>query len=79
MTRRSLGERLTNPQTPAELRTAVVHRLEGWQVVAEYEGSNGARHTVERNGNEYRCTCQGFRIRKRGYCKHTDWAKQEGK
>lgn len=52
----------------------------GWRTVAVYPASNGtSRHTVERNGSKYRCTCQGFRIYKRGYCKHTKRAQQEGR
>lgn len=54
-------------------------QLDGWQTVATYRSSSSsAVHTVERNGELYRCTCQGFRIHKRGYCKHTQRAQEEG-
>jgi hypothetical protein len=63
--------------------TQITHMLEGWTVVAQYRSESGsAVHTVESNGsgteNGYRCTCQGFRIHKRGHCKHTDRARVEG-
>ena len=51
----------------------VVKKLEGWYIAEQYRGSNGrSLHTVETDGHGgYRCTCQGFRIRKTGECKHT--------
>lgn len=67
--------------TSAEERLArrITKQLEGWQVVAQYTGSNGSSvHTVESDGKNYRCTCQGFRIHKRGHCKHTTRAQEEG-
>lgn len=70
------AERLARERTAR----AVVKQLLGWHVVATYGSSSGsAVHTVESDGKEYRCTCQGFRIYKRGYCKHTRLAKEEGK
>lgn len=58
---------------------AVVKKLEGWAVVAKYEGSNGKSiHTVERNGDQYHCTCQAFRIQGGVSCKHTFRAQEEG-
>ena len=62
----------------ARIARHVTKQLEGWQVVAKYHSkSSDAVHTVEQNGSEYRCTCQGFRIYKRGYCKHTKLAEQQ--
>jgi hypothetical protein len=60
--------------------TAVKHLLEGWTTVAQYSSeSSNSIHTVESDGaGAYRCTCQGFRIHKRGFCKHTQRAKDEG-
>jgi len=59
--------------------TFVGKMLDGWSVVATYRSSSSSSvHTVERNGEHYRCTCQGFRIFKRGYCKHTELAQEEG-
>lgn len=44
-----------------------------WETVAQYPSSSGsAIHTVSKNDNgDVRCTCQSFRIRKTGACKHT--------
>lgn len=43
-----------------------------WSVVKVIKStSSNATHRVERRGNELRCTCQGFRIGKKGFCKHT--------
>jgi hypothetical protein len=60
---------------------AVARILDGWQVVARYAGSDGTSvHTVEADGEgHYRCTCRGFVIHKRGFCRHTDRARREGK
>lgn len=54
-----------------------------WATIQTYRGSNGTSiHTVEgtinNQGNvELKCSCQGFRIQKKGYCKHTKLARQE--
>lgn len=42
----------------------------------QYRGSNGKSvHLVQRSTSDvYTCTCPGFRIQKRGYCKHTQMA-----
>jgi len=49
-----------------------------WTVVKSFNASKGnSIHRVERKGNDLRCTCQGFRIRKLGYCKHTEIVKKE--
>lgn len=60
--------------------TQVLHALDGWTVVARYRSeSSDSIHTVESDGaGGFRCTCQGFRIHKRGYCKHTQRAQAEG-
>jgi hypothetical protein len=44
-----------------------------WTVVDTFESSNGKSvHTVSQNEEgELKCTCQGFRIQKKGFCKHT--------
>jgi len=43
-----------------------------WTVVKSFKASKGtATHTVERKGNELKCSCQSFRIQKTGSCKHT--------
>jgi hypothetical protein len=53
--------------------------LAGWWELRKYESSSSnAVHTVTTNGTEYQCTCQAFRIRKQGSCKHTEWAKIDG-
>lgn len=54
--------------------TVAVKVLQGIRTVAQYRSSTGSSiHTVETDGEGgYKCTCQGFRIRKRGSCKHTE-------
>jgi hypothetical protein len=43
-----------------------------WQAVETFQSTKGnSIHTVSRRGNELKCTCQGFRIQKKGACKHT--------
>jgi SWIM zinc finger len=47
---------------------------DNWMVVRTFNSSGTGKpgvHRVERKGNELRCTCQGFKIQKKGYCKHT--------
>ena len=57
----------------------VIKKLEGWHVVKKYpSSSSNSVHTVEYDGTNYRCTCQGFRIKQRGYCTHTEQASAEG-
>ena len=49
-----------------------------WKLVKVIKStSSNATHRVERRGNELRCTCQGFRIGKKGYCKHTQQVAKE--
>jgi hypothetical protein len=51
---------------------------DAWTLVETFNSSKGnSVHRVERRYNELRCTCQGFRIGKRGHCKHTDIVKQK--
>ena len=45
---------------------------DNWMLVKTFNSASSmAVHRVERKGNELRCTCQGFKIQKKGYCKHT--------
>ena len=61
----------------ARIGRHVVKKLEGWEIAGTYRSATSdSVHTVERNGDQYRCTCQGFRIHKRGFCKHTELARQ---
>ena len=69
--------------TPPPTTMKVIHGGE-WQTVTTYKGSNGSSvHTVEgRRLNSHdpvtlKCSCQGFRIQKKGFCKHTRLAQQE--
>ncbi len=49
-----------------------------WTLVKTFNSSKGSSvHRVEQKGRELRCTCQGFRIQKKGYCKHTELVKRE--
>lgn len=58
-----------------------------WSDVAQFKGSNGTSiHTVSVRADvttpspeeiEVRCTCQGFRIQKKGRCKHTDRVRED--
>lgn len=49
-----------------------------WTVVQTFNASKGSSiHTVERKDNDLKCSCQGFRIRKLGYCKHTEIVKKQ--
>lgn len=49
-----------------------------WTLVKTFKSSKGnSVHRVEQKGRELRCTCQGFRIQKKGYCKHTEHMKRE--
>ena len=49
-----------------------------WTLVETFNSSNGfSVHRVERKRNELRCTCQSFRIQKKGRCKHTDEVKRK--
>lgn len=47
-----------------------------WNLLTTVESSSspGRTHRIERHATtgELRCTCQGFRIFKRGRCRHTD-------
>jgi hypothetical protein len=64
------------PEERAQVRD-IAKQLEGWTQVGQYLGSNGTSiHTVDRymDNKTFRCTCQGFKIHKRGECKHTRWA-----
>jgi hypothetical protein len=56
-----------------------------WTTAAKIKGSANAIHHVELrriwDGKntflEFRCTCQSFRIQKKGYCKHTIQVKED--
>lgn len=60
-----------------------------WTPLVTYNGTKTSSgkvpvHTVEirqwhTGGIELKCTCQGFRIQKKGSCKHTDRAMEEFK
>jgi hypothetical protein len=58
----------------ARIARNVAKKLSGWRVAARIPASNGLSvHTVETDGHgNYKCTCQGFRIQKRGTCRHID-------
>lgn len=45
-----------------------------WSVVKRFKTkSSDSVHTVEQNEDgDLKCSCQGFRIQKKGYCKHTE-------
>ena len=49
-----------------------------WTLVKTFNSSKGnSTHRVERKENELRCTCQGFKIQKKGYCKNTKQVAKE--
>jgi hypothetical protein len=67
------------PPVPTNIPEPVV--IDGpadWTLVKTFNSSKGnSVHRVEQKGQELRCTCQGFRIQKRGFCKHTEQVKKE--
>lgn len=71
-------------ETPAAV-SPITYPAE-WTLLTVYEGSprdgRRSKHTVDvcqlHTGEiQLRCTCQGFRIHKKGYCKHTERAAEE--
>ena len=49
-----------------------------WIEIKTFKSTKGSSiHTVSRRGDELKCTCQGFRIQKKGSCKHTTLVAQE--
>lgn len=50
-----------------------------WVVVRIFASTSNAKvsHKVEQKGREFRCSCQAFKIQKRGFCKHTTQTKRE--
>lgn len=54
-----------------------------WKYYTKYasQSTNGTYHTVEQfhNTAQFRCTCQSFKIRGLGFCKHTTLALAEWK
>jgi len=60
-----------------EAEAAAKAPTNGWKLVEKRKGSSGSVHTIEYLRNAFgdvqlRCTCQSFKIRKQGRCKHTD-------
>lgn len=55
-----------------------VDQSDTWQLVKTIKSTTSmSTHRIERRGNELRCTCQGFKIGKKGYCKHTQQVAKE--
>lgn len=70
------------PSKPKTAKTPKVILTNGWRKITTYKASKGsAAHTVEARlgitSAELKCSCQGFRIQKKGYCKHTKLAQKE--
>ena len=67
---------------PTTAKASKIILTNSWRKITTYKASKGtAIHTVEgRLGisvAELKCSCQGFRIQKKGFCKHTVKAKAE--
>lgn len=49
-----------------------------WTIVKQIKSSDGKSvHTIERKERNLRCSCQSFKIRKVGSCKHTKLVAKE--
>jgi hypothetical protein len=76
-----LFEKVKDYVPPARVETPEPVVIDGpadWMLVKTFNSSKGSSvHRVEQKGRELRCTCQGFRIGKKGYCKHTEMVKKE--
>lgn len=67
-----------NPTTAGGIFDTRITSTDDWSTVKVIKSSSSdATHRVLRKGNELRCTCQGFKIGKKGFCKHTKLVAKE--